>query len=167
MLLQIPKNKPLIKLINDSVLRPIFWSILIFLKFEPFLLLRHLTQFPHQILLNNAFYICETLESSKGFSSSSAGKKSAFNARDPSQSPGLGRSPGGETDYPLQRSWASLVAQMVKDLPAVQQTWVQSLSWEDPPKKGMATNSSIPAWRIPTDREAWRAIVHGVTKSQT
>ena len=63
--------------------------------------------------------------------------------------------------------WASLVAQMVKDPPAMQETWVRSLSWEDPLEEGMATYSSILAWRIPMDRGAWWATVHGVTKSQT
>ena len=56
---------------------------------------------------------------------------------------------------------------MVKNLPAKWQTWVQLLGWEDPLKKGMATHSSILAWRIPMDRGAWRAIVHRVAKSQT
>ena len=51
--------------------------------------------------------------------------------------------------YPLQQSWASLVAQLVKDLPAMRETWVQSLGWEDPLEKGKATHSSILAWRIP------------------
>ena len=51
--------------------------------------------------------------------------------------------------YPLQYSWASLVAQLVKNPPAMQETWVQSLGWEDPLEKGMATHSSILAWRIP------------------
>ena len=58
-------------------------------------------------------------------------------------------------------------AQMVKNLPAMWETWVQSLGWEDPLKEGMATHSSVLAWRIPTDRGAWRAIVHRVTKSRT
>ena len=58
--------------------------------------------------------------------------------------------------------WASLVAQMIKDPPAMQETWVRSLSWEDPLEEGMATHSSILAWRIPMDRGAM-----GVTKSQT
>ena len=49
------------------------------------------------------------------------------------------------------------MAQTVKNLPAMQQTWVQSLDWEDPLEKGMATHSSILAWRIPMDREPWRA----------
>ena len=53
---------------------------------------------------------------------------------------------------------------MVKNLPAVQETWVQSLGWEDLLEKGMATHSSIPAWRIPTDQGAWRVTVHGVAK---
>ena len=51
--------------------------------------------------------------------------------------------------YPLQYSWASLVAQLVKNLPAMYETWVRSLGWEDPLEKGMATHSSILAWRIP------------------
>ena len=59
-----------------------------------------------------------------------------------------------------------LVAQMVKNLPALWETWVQSLGWEDPLEKGIATTSSILSWRIPMDRGAWLAIVHGVTKSQ-
>ena len=51
--------------------------------------------------------------------------------------------------YPLQYSWASLVAQLVKNPPAIWETWVQSLGWEDPLKKGTATHSSILTWRIP------------------
>ena len=57
--------------------------------------------------------------------------------------PGLGRSPGEEIGYPLQYSWASLVAQLVKNLPAMQETGVRSLGWEDPLEKGKATHSSI------------------------
>ena len=53
--------------------------------------------------------------------------------------------------------WASLVAQMVKNLPAVWKTWVRFLGWEDPLEEGMATHSSILAWRIPVDRGAWQA----------
>ena len=63
--------------------------------------------------------------------------------------PGSGGSTGEGIDYPLQCSWVSLVAQLVKNLPAMQQTWVQSLGWEDPLEKGKATHSSILAWRIP------------------
>ena len=64
-------------------------------------------------------------------------------------------------------NWASLVAQMVKNLPAVHETQVQSLRWEDPLEKGTATHSSILAWRIPRTEGAWRATVHGVAKSRT
>ena len=81
--------------------------------------------------------------------------------------PGLGSSPGEGIGYPLQHSWASWVAQMVKNLPAVWETWVQSLGWEDPLEEGMATYSSMLAWRIPMDRGACWATVHGVAKSQT
>ena len=86
--------------------------------------------------------------------------ESACNAGDPSLIPGLGRSPGEGIGCPLQCSWASLVAQLVNNPPAMWEIWVRSLGWEDPLEKGKATHSSIPAWRIP-----WR--VHGVTKSRT
>ena len=56
---------------------------------------------------------------------------------------------------------------MVKNLPAVRETWVQSLVWEDPLEQGMTAHSSILAWRIPIDRGPWQATAHGVTKSQT
>ena len=62
---------------------------------------------------------------------------------------------------------ASLVAQTVKNLPAMQETWVRSLGWEDSLQEGMATHSSILAWRIPMDRGARQATVHGVAKSWT
>ena len=62
---------------------------------------------------------------------------------------------------------ASLVTQMVKNPPAVQETWVHSLGQEDTLGKDMATHSSVFAWRIPMDRGAWRATVHGVAKSRT
>ena len=81
--------------------------------------------------------------------------------------PGSGSSSGEGIGYRLQYSRASLVAQMVKNLSEMWETWVQSLGWEDPLEKGMATHSSILAWRIPMDRGAWWATVHGVTKSQT
>jgi len=56
---------------------------------------------------------------------------------------------------------------MVKNLPAMWESWIRSLAWEDPLKKGMANHFSILAWRIPMDRGAWRATVHGVAKNQT
>ena len=80
---------------------------------------------------------------------SSVAKESTCNARDPGLIPGSGRSAGEGISYPPQDSWASLVAQLVKNLPAMQETWVQSLGWEDPLEKGKATHSSILAWRIP------------------
>ena len=60
--------------------------------------------------------------------------------------------------------WASLVAQLVKNLPAMQETQVRSLGQEDSLEKEMATHSSILAWEIPMNRGAWRAMVHGVTR---
>ena len=78
--------------------------------------------------------------------------------------PGVGRSPGEGIGYPLQYSWASLVAQVVRNLPAMQETWVLSLGWEDPLEEDMATHSNILVWRIPMDRGAWQATVHGVAK---
>ena len=91
----------------------------------------------------------------------------ACNAGDPGVIPGSGRSPGEGIGYPLQYSWASLVAQTVKNLSAMPGTWVRSLGWEDPLEEGMATHSSILAWRIPRDRGAWWATVHRIAKSQT
>ena len=69
------------------------------------------------------------------FPGSSAGKESACNAGDPGLIPGSGRSPGEGMGYPLQYSWASLVTQLVKNPPAMQETWVQSSGWEDPLEK--------------------------------
>ena len=66
------------------------------------------------------------------FPDSSVGKESACNAGDPGSIPGLGRSSGKGIGYPLQYSWASLVAQTVNNPPAMWETWVQSLGWEDP-----------------------------------
>ena len=83
-----------------------------------------------------------------GFPHSSVGKESACNAGDPGSVLQLGRSPGEGIGYPLQYSWAFLVAQLVKNLPAMWQTWVQSLGWEDPLEKGKATNSSILAYTV-------------------
>ena len=83
-----------------------------------------------------------------GFPDSSVGKESVCNAGDPGLIPGSGGSAEEGIGYPLQYSWASLVAQLVKNLPITQKTWVQSLCWEDP-LKGMATHCSILAWRIP------------------
>ena len=67
----------------------------------------------------------------------------------------------------LGKVWASLVAQTGKNLPAMQETWVQILGWEDPLQEGMALHSSILAWRKAMDRGAWWAAVHGVEKHRT
>ena len=128
-----------------------------------------------------------------GFPDSSVGKEATCNEGDPSSIPELGRSAGEGIDYPPQYSglensmfciehgvaksqsrlrdfhfsWTSLVAQTVKNPSAMQETRVRSLGWEDPLEEGMATHSSILAWRILMDRGAWWATVHGVEKSQT
>ena len=102
-----------------------------------------------------------------GFSGSSDGKESACNAGDPSSIPESGSCPGEGIGSPLQYSWASLVAQMVKNQPAMLEIWVQSLGWEDLLEEGMATYSNILAWRIPMDRGARQATVHGVAESWT
>ena len=92
----------------------------------------------------------------KGFPDSSVGKESACNAGDPGLIPGSGRSPGEGIGYPLQYSWASFVAQLVKNPPEMQETWVWSLGLIPGlgrfPGEGRATRSSILAWRIP-----WRS----------
>ena len=87
------------------------------------------------------------------FPGGSACKEFAHTAGDLGLIPGLGRSAGEGIGYPLQYSWASLVAQLVKNPPVMRETWVQSLGWEDPLEKGTATHSSILAWRIPWAEE--------------
>ena len=77
------------------------------------------------------------------FPDRSVAKESTCNAGDPGSIPGLGRSPGEGIGYPLHYSWASLVAHLVKNPPATWESWIQSLSWEDPLEKGTATHSSI------------------------
>ena len=91
----------------------------------------------------------EHLTYGRGFPDSSVGKESTCNAGDPSSIPGSGRSSGEGLGEPVQYSWASLTAQLVKNLPAMQETWVLSLGWEDPLEKGKATHSSILYCRSP------------------
>ena len=90
------------------------------------------------------------------FPDGSIGKESACHAGDLGSIPGLRRSPAEGIGYPLQYSWASLVAQTLKNPPATQETWVRSLGWEDLLEEGMATHSSILAWRIPWTEEPGR-----------
>ena len=85
----------------------------------------------------------------RGFPDSPIGKESACKAGDPSPIPGSRRSTGEGIGYPLQYSWASLVAQMVKNPPAMQETWIWFLDRENPLEEGKTTHSSILAWRIP------------------
>ena len=89
------------------------------------------------------------LNLSLGFHDSSVGKESTRNAGDSGLIPGLGRSTEEGIGYSLQYSWASLVAQLVKNPSTMRETWVQTLGWEDPLDKGKATHSSILVWRIP------------------
>ena len=90
------------------------------------------------------------------FRDGSAGKESTHNAGDLGSIPGLGRSAGEGIGYPLQYSWASLVAQTVEKPPTMQETWVPSLSWEDPLEEGKVPRSSVLAWRIPWKYRPWR-----------
>ena len=78
----------------------------------------------------------------------------------------ISRKKSENSNYILLISW-ELVAQTVKNFPAMQETWVQTLGWEDPLEASMATHSSILAQKIPMNGGAWQATVHGVTKSQT
>ena len=97
-----------------------------------------------------------------GFPGGSAGKESACNAGDPSLIPGLGRSPREGIGYPLQYSWASPVAHLVKNTLAMQETWVQSLSWEDTLEKGKGYPLQYSGLENPMD-----CTVCGVAKSWT
>jgi len=89
------------------------------------------------------------LPDSLGFPGGSAGKESTCNAGDSSSIPGQGRPAGEGIGYPPQYSRAPLVAQLVKNLPAMWEIWVQSLHWEDPLGKGTAIHFSVLDWRIP------------------
>ena len=82
------------------------------------------------------------------FPDSSVGKESACKAGDPGLIPGSGRSAGEGIGYPLQYSWATLVVQLGKNPPAMWESWVRSLDWENPLEKGTATYSSNLVWRI-------------------
>ena len=113
------------------------------------------------------FLYLKSSNASLAFLGSSAGNESACSTGDHSSIPGYGRSPGEGVNYPIQYSWASLVAQMVKNSSAFRETWVRALSWEDPLEEDMATHSSVLSWRIPRDRGAWRAPVRGIAELDT
>ena len=106
--------------------------------------------------LGNIFFI--EVQLTQVFPGSSVDKESTCNAGDPSLIPGSGRSTGEGIGQPLQCSWASLIAQKVKNQPAIWETWVRFLSWDiwlekETMEKGMATYSSILARRIPWSEE--------------
>ena len=115
----------------------------------------------------NLYCFTSVCKGDKGFPQISVSKEYTHNAGDSGSIPGSGRSPEEGIGYPLQYSSASLMVQTVKNLPVMWETWVRSLGWEDSLEEDMATHSCILAWRIPMDRGAWRATVHGITKSQT
>ena len=102
-----------------------------------------------------------------GFPHNSVGKESTCNAGDPSSIPRSGRSAGEGIGYPLQFSWASLVAQLVKNLPARCETWIRSLGWEDPLGNGKAKHSSILACRIYKESSQRIQSLAWITKSWT
>ena len=106
-----------------------------------------LTSLPPLLHYHLTFIICSM--GTWSFPDSSVGKESACNAGDPGSTPELERSAGEGIGYPHQYSWASLVAQLVKNLPAMWEIWVQYLGWEEPLEKGKATHSSNLARRIP------------------
>ena len=100
-------------------------------------------------MIQNQLCGIEQLLRTEGFPGSSAGKEATCNAGDPSSIPGSGRSAGKGIGYAFQYSLASPVAQLVKNQPAMRETWAQSLGQEDPLEKGKATHSSTLAWKIP------------------
>ena len=100
------------------------------------------------------------MSTTMGFPVSAAGKESACSARDPGSIPGLGRSSGEGIGYPLQYFWVSLVAQLVRNLPAMRETWVRSLGWEDPLEKGKGYPLQYSDLENSMD-----CIIHGVAKN--
>ena len=96
-----------------------------------------------------------------GFPDSSAGKESTCNAGNPGSIPGSGRSTGEGIGYPLQYSWVSLMVQLVKNSPAMRETWIRSLGWEDSPGEGKGYPLQDSGLENSLD-----CIVHGVTQLQ-
>ena len=118
--------------------------------------LGHSCYLVHEFLMTLPFFLSffllvglQELFTSLGFPDSSVGKEFSCNAGDPGSIPRSGRSPGERIGYPLRYSWASFLAQLLKNPPAMQETWAQSLGWEEPLEKGKAIPSNILALRIP------------------
>ena len=113
----------------------------------------HIHTHTHTQRYRSIYFLCGDqqidIDGYRSFPDSSVGKESPCNAGNSGSISESGRSSGEGIGYPLWYSWASLVTQLVKNLPAMWKTWVQSLGWEDPLDKGKATHFSILAWRIP------------------
>ena len=119
----------------------------------------------HRVRHNWSQTLLKWLSSSRDlwcFPGSSAGKESACNAGDPCSTPRSGRSPGEGRGYPLQYSWAFLVGQLIKNPPAMQETWFQSPGWEDPLEKGKTIHPLLYSGL----ENSMDCIVHGVAKSR-
>ena len=114
--------------------------------------------------LTSSFWFLDTFvclqEQISGFPESSVGKETSCNAGDPGLILGWGRSPGEGIGYPGEYSWASLVAQLVKNPPPMRETWVWSLGWEDPPEEGKGYPLQYSGLENSMD-----CIAHGVVKS--
>ena len=124
----------------DGLVLNLFWFFILMA-----VSLKNILHKETQVLMEKYIHIYK----SWGFPDSSVGKESACNAGDPSSIPRSGKSPGEGIGYPLQYSLISLVTQLVKNPPAIWETRVWFLGWEDFLEKGKATHSSILAWRIP------------------
>ena len=144
----------------------IFWTI--FLKFGGLLLnstpdhytnINGFNYFPRHLPVTPEYLPSWISKKMQNTDRSSAGKESACSGRGPGSTPGLGRPTGEGIGYPLQYSWVSLVDQLVKNPPAMRETWVRSLCWEDSLEKGKATRFSILPWRIP-----WAVLSRGSQK---
>ena len=106
-------------------------------------------------MLSNHLILCSLFLLLPSIFASITGKESTCNAGDPGMIPGSERSTGDGIGYPFQHSWASPMAQLVKDPPAMWEIWVWTLSWEDTLDKGSATHFSILAWRISWTVWSW------------
>ena len=109
---------------------------------------------------------CLTVLRRRGFYGGSAGRDSASNAGDPGLILESDRSPGEGKGCPLRYFGAFLVTQMAKNLPAIQENWVQSLGWEDP-GEGNSYPVQYSGLENSMNRGTWQAVVHGITKRQT